>query len=564
MTTTTSTGAASTSGSTSYITSISSGLDTDALIEAAVAQKTARADTIDAKVTANETKVVAYQEVQTLVAAVADAMQSLALPEYSSLGSENAFDNRSGSLTTTSGASVSALAVDVDSEATTGSYSIEVVQLAQAMKIAATAAPSATALGLTGVMSVGVEDGATSAITVTATMTLSDLAKAINAQSATTGVQASLVKLDDTNYQLVLSAIDTNEAITLATVSGDDVAQSIGLTGADGEPANILREAQAAIITVDGATVTRSTNEMTDVIEGVSFSLVNASTEAITLTITADSSAVKTAISDFVTAYNALKQYVLDQSAVSSSGGADEDAVLFADSLLRSLDQNLKTLINGASDSASGDISRLSDIGITWTSDNLLEISDETALNDAILSNAKALESFFETDFTSSDSGLKLLRNDTNQSLDFTLSITTDDTGAITGATADGVDGAFTISGSRLIGATGTAYEGITLILSPASSGDITVSIQQGFANLLTQAMTSYDDSTDSLIQQRIDTIETLNEDLSTRSDAIRTAADTYREKLVAKYAAMEAELTTAKLLQAQIEAILGNTSDDD
>lgn len=557
---------ASTSGSASYITSISSGLDTDALIDAAVAQKTARADTIDAKVTTNTTKISAYQEVQTLVEAVSDAMESLALPAYSSLGSENAFDNRSGSLSAASGATVSGLAVDVDSEAATGVYSIEVVQLAQAMKVAATAAPSTTALGLTGVMSVGVEGGTAAEITVTATTTLSDLAKAINARTSTTGVQASLVKLDDANYQLVLSAVDTNETIVLGAVSGDDVAQSVGLTDVGGGFTNVLREAQPAIITVDGATVTRSTNEMTDVIDGVSFSLAGVTTEPVTLTITADNSGVKTAISDFVTAYNALKQYVLDQQAVSSSGGASDDAVLFADSLLRSLDQSLKTLINGASASASAsaDITRLSDIGITWTSDNLLEISDETTLNDAILSNAKALESFFETDFTSSDSGLKLLRNNTSKSLDFTLSIQTDDSGAITGVTADGDDAAFTISGSRLVGATGTAYEGITFILAPASTGDISVSIQQGFANLLTQAMASYDTSTTSLIQQRIESIETVNEDLSTRSDKIRTDADAYREKLVTKYANMEAELTQAKLLQAQIAAILGNTSDDD
>ena len=555
---------ASTSGSASYITSISSGLDTDALIDAAVTQKTARADTIDAKVTTNTTKISAYQEVQTLVEAVSDAMESLALPAYSSLGSENAFDNRSGSLTTASGATVSGLAVDVDSEAATGVYSIEVVQLAQAMKVATTAVPSTTALGLTGVLSIGVEGGTAAEITVTATTTLSDLAKAINAQTSTTGVQASLVKLDDANYQLVLSAVDTNETIVIGTVSGDDVAQSVGLTDADGGFTNVLRAAQPAIITVDGATVTRSTNEMTDVIDGVSFSLAGVTTEPITLTITADNSGVKTAISDFVTAYNALKQYVLDQQAVSSSGGASDDAVLFADSLLRSLDQTLKTLINGASASASGDITRLSDIGITWTSDNLLEISDETTLNDAILSNAKALESFFETDFTTSDSGLKLLRNNTSKSLDFTLSIQTDTSGAVTGVTANGDDAAFTISGSRLVGATGTAYEGITFILAPASTGDISVSIQQGFANLLTQAMTAYDSSTSSLIQQRIDSIETVNEDLTTRTDKIRTDADTYREKLVTKYANMEAELTQAKLLQAQIAAILGNTSSDD
>jgi flagellar hook-associated protein 2 len=561
---TTSTAGVSTSSGVSYITSTASGLDTDALIEAAVEQKTARADTIDAKVTANEAKIAAYEELQTLVAAVSDAIEGLALPAYSSLGSENSFDSRSASLSRSSGDTVSGLAVDVTSEAITGDYEIEVVQLAQAMKVSASSGSSTDAISVEGVLSLGVEDGEAVEITVTSTMTLSDLAKAINAQSDTTGVQASLITLDSSTVQLVLSATDTNQTIVVSSVSGDDVAQTIGLTDETGAFANTLREAQPSIITVDGATVTRDTNELTDVIEGISLSLSGISDGAVTLTVSTDSSEVKTAITDFIDAYNALKQYILDQSAVSSDGGADEDAVLFADSVMRMLNSTLQTLINSGSDAASDDITMFSDMGITWTSEGLLELSDETALNDAILSNLDAIESFFETDFTTSDSNLKMLANDTTSSLEFTLTIVTDETGAITSAAADGDASAFTVSGSRLIGAEGTIYEGLSFTLSPATAGDISVSIQQGFANLLTQTLTQFDDSSTSLIQERIDSLTDLNTDLSDRADKIREDAETYRTKLVAKYANMEAELEAARLLQEQIEAILGSSDDDE
>lgn len=564
MSTVSSTAGVSTSSGASYITSTASGLDTDALIEAAVAQKTARADTIDAKVTANEAKIAAYEELQTLVAAVSDAVEGLALPAYSSLGSENSFDARSASLTASSGATVTGLAVDVTSDAINGDYEIEVIQLAKAMKVSATAGSSTEAIGVAGVMTLGVEGGTTVDITVTDTMTLSDLAKAINAQSDATGVQASLIKLDSSTVQLVLSATDTNQTIVVSSASGDDVAQTIGLTDETGAFANVLREAQPAIITVDGATVTRDTNELTDVIDGVSLSISSLSDGPTTLTISTDSAAVKTAITDFVTAYNALKQYILDQSAVSSDGGADEDAVLFADSIMRMLDTTLKTMINAGSDSATDDIAMFSDMGITWTSDGLLEISGETALNDAILSNLDALESFFETDFSTSDSNLKMLANNTTRSLDFTLTIVTDDAGAIVSASADGDSAAFTVSGSRLVGAKGSIYEGLSFTLSPATAGDISVSIQQGFANLLGQAMKQFDDSSTSLIQQRIDSITEINNDLSDRSDRIREDAEAYRTRLVTKYANMEAELEAARLLQEQIKAILGASDDDD
>ena len=564
MTTVSSSAAVSSSGTRSYVTSTASGLDTDALIETAVAQKTQRADTLDARVSANEEKISAYQEVQDLVGAIVDAMAELALPEYSSLGSENAFDSRSGSLSTASGDSVSALAVDVDSTAQTGEYELEVVQLAQAMKVAAPGAESSTALGLDGVLRVGAEGESAVDIEVTADMTLSDLSRAINDRSSETGVQSSLIKLDDNSYQLVLSAIDTNAVIEITAVSGDDVAQSIGLTASDGSFTNVLREAQPSIITIDGSTVTRSTNELTDVIEGLSISLSAVSDEPITLKVQSDSSAVKTAITDFVEAYNALKQYVLDQQATADGGGAAEDAVLFADSLLRSLDEQLKTLINSASPSSSDGVSRLSDIGITWTEDAMLEVTDESALNDAILSNLEGVEALFETRYETSNDGLKLLRNETTRSFDFTLSVTTDGSGAITSVSADGDSAAFTVSGSRLIGAEGTIYEGLTLTLSPASSGDISVSIQQGFANLLVETLKAYGTDSDSLIEQRIQSLETLNDDLTTRSDRIRDQAEAYRERLVNKYANMEAELEAAKLLQAQIEALLGSDDSDD
>lgn len=559
-----STAGVSTTASASYITSTASGLDTDALIEAAVAQKAAPADTIDARITANAATVAAYEELQTLVGAVSDAVASLAMPTYSSLGSENAFDARAASLAAPSGATVTGLAVDVASEALTGDYEIEVLQLAAAMKVSAVAGSSSAAIGAVGVMSLGVEGGPTAEISVTATTTLSDLAKAINAQSDVTGVQASLIMLDPTTAQLVLSATDTNQMLVVSSVSGADVGQAIGLTDGSGAFAHVLREAQPAIITVDGAVVTRDTNELTDVIAGVSLSLSGLSDGPTTLTITTDSSAVKTAVTDFVEAYNALKQYMLDQSALSSSGGADEDAVLFADPVMRMLDTTLQTLINAGSEAASDDITLFSDMGITWGANGLLEITDETALNDAILSDLDAVERFFETEVSVSDSNLKLLANNTTRSLAFTLSITTDETGAITGAAADGDSAAFIVSGSRLIGAKGSIYEGLSFTLSPAAAGDLSVSIRQGFANTLVETLKQFDDSATSLVQQRIDALTQNNADLSERSDRIRANAEAYRVRLVSKYANMEAELEAARLLQAQIKAILGASDDND
>ncbi|MBP7705119.1 MAG: flagellar filament capping protein FliD [Caulobacter sp.] len=553
----------STSSTASYVSSMVSGLDTDSLVEAAVAQKTARADTMEAKVEANEAKIAAYQELQGLVSDISDALSGLKSTTYSALGSGNAFDDKSASLSASDGSTATSyLSVDVESSAAAGEYDLTVVQLAKAMKIAGATADGTTALGLTGGFSIGVEGGEASTIAVTADMTLEDIADALADVSAKTGVNATLIKISSTEYRLVLTAADTDVAIVASVTDGDDVLSAIGLTGEEGAFANVIQDAQPAIITVDGVTVSRSTNELTDVIRGVSISL-EAATEGqtITLAIEPDYAAVKTAVTDFITAYNALRAFISTQQTVESDGSVAEDAVLFADSVLRTLGKAVSGLITGSGD---GDISGLSDLGITINASNQLVLSDETALNNAILSNADAFQAFFETQFATSNSALKLMTNDSTLSLDFTLEVTVGGDGAISDVTVDGVAGLFTVSGSRITGAKGTIYEGLTFALAAASSTSIDVSIQQGFADLMVNLMDAYGDSGSGLLQMRIDSLETIDTDLQTRADKIRSDGEAYRQVLINKYAAMEAEIQAAELLQQQIEAILGGGSDDD
>jgi len=566
MTTTTSTSTVVTSGSTTYISSTASGLDTDALIEAAVEQKTARADTIDAKITANEAKISAYETLQGLLSDISDALSDLASPDYSALGASNAFDQKAAYLTASDGSDATdVLAVSADDSAVAASYTIEVEQLAKAMKVAASAQDKTAALGLEGVFSIGTGE-ASAEIEVTSDMTLEDIAEAIEAVSDDTGVSATLIQVSSGSYQMVLSAADTNTEIVASTVSGDDVLAGIGLTDADGAFATVLQAAQPAIITIDGVQVTSDTNELTDVVDGLSISLLQTTDEGstITLDIEPNYETVKTAITDFITAYNALRDFVTTQQTVSSDGEVADDAVLFADTLLRSLTRTLSSILTSSSASATGDFDHLSDLGVTFDSGNYLELTDETALDDALLSNLADLEGFFETSFEASDSGLKLLKNETTRSFDFTLDVTMDGDGTITGATVDGQDGLFTVDGSRIVGVEGTIYEGLSFALTATADTSIDIAITQGFANQIVNLLDAYADTSSGLIQSQIDNLTDVDTQLSTRAERIRTEAESYREKLIAKYATMETEVSAAKLLQQQIEAILNGSSSDD
>lgn len=560
----TTTSSVSTSGSTTYLTGTISGLDTDSLIEAAVAQKTARADTIDAKVTANETKIASYQSLQTLLQAISDSMTALAGTTYSSVTTTtNAFDEKSAYLTASDGTdATSVIAVDADSDAVAASYEITVTQLAKAMKVTSSAQTSGTALNLSGVVSIGVDGGTAADITVTSIMTVSDIAAAINAKTSTTGVTATLIT-SSTGTRLVMSTSDTNQQITMSSVSGDDIGQSLGLTDASGAFANVLQAAQPSIVTIDGVEIESDGNELTDVIPGLSISLMQATTgQTITLDIEANYDDIKTAITDFIDAYNALRAFVVTNQTVGADGTVADDAVLFADGILRDVNRQLNALLGGSSGS-DDELTDLSALGITLNSANQLELSDETSLDNLLLTDLSSVAAFFETKFEASDSNLKLLKNDTTLSYDFDLEVTVTD-GAISSVSVDGDSSLFTISGSRIVGATGSIYEGLSFALANPTSGTISVQITQGFANLITSLMSDYANTTTGVIQQRINTLDTVNADLTEQSESIRDSAETYRTKLIAKYSAMETELYAAQILQEQIKAILGASSDDD
>ena len=556
----------STSGSSTYLTGTISGLDTEALIEAAVTQKTARADTLDAKVTTNTTKISAYQTLQGLLDDITGAMSSLKSTTYSSLSTNtgNAFDDKTAYLTASDGADATdIIAVSADSDAVAASYEVTVTQLAKAMKVASDSHDTSTALGASGDFTIGIAGGTSATIAVTSDMALSALAQAINDQSATTGVGATLLKVSGGEYKLVLSAADTNVDIEILDDSG--AVAAIGLVNDNGDFANVLQAAQPAIATIDGVAITSDSNQLTDTIPGLAISLaqVTSANQTIILDVEANYADIKTAITDFIDAYNALRDFVDTNSEVSADGAVAEDAVLFADSLLRGVTKELSSILGEDAGSAGDGVTNLAALGITLNADNKLELSDETTLDNLLLSDLDSLRAFFESKFTTSDSALKLIKNTSTASVDFTLDVTVTD-GAISDVTVGGQSGLFTVSGSRIVGAAGTIYEGLSFALVAQESVSIDVTLTQGFADLVTTRLDAYANASSGMIQREIERLNDANGDLSDKSTQIRDDAESYRTRLIAKYSAMEQELYAAQVLQQQIKSILGNSSESD
>jgi flagellar hook-associated protein 2 len=568
MTTTTSatTGTVNTSGGAAYLTGTASGLDTTALITAAIAQKTAPAVSLDAKITANTARITAYQSLQSLIGGLSTSMSALASSTFSSVATAtNAFQAKAVTLTSSDSTTATAyLAVSADSGAAATTSTISVDQLATAQKVASSAMASSAALDMTGAFSLADGSGTAQTISVTPDMTLGDIASAINAVATTSGVSASLIQVAAGSYRLVLSANDTNSPITAAATSGSDVLNGLGLTDAGGAFVTVLQEAKPSLVTIDGVQLSSDTNNLTDAVSGLDLTLLKTTAPGATLNMAVqpDYGGVKTAITSFITAYNSLRDFVNTNQAVGADGAAASTAVLFADPLLRDAGQHLNALLFGDTASATGSIRNLADLGITLDADNKLVLSSESTLDNALLGDISQVSSLFQSSFTTSDSALKVLQNTSTSAFHFRLDVTADSSGVLTGASIGGDSSLFSVSGNRIVGTKGGPYDGLSFALVASGDSAIDVDIAPGLANQITTYASQYGDSNSGLVQQQIAALTTQDTAWKTNADKIRADAATYQARLVTKYANMEAEVSAAKVMQAQIAAILnGNSS---
>jgi flagellar hook-associated protein 2 len=133
--------------------------------------------------------------------------------------------------------------------------------------------------------------------------TLADIRDLINNASGNTGVTASILK-DDSGNRLLLNADDSGSVDFISvSYSATDPFSFLDLnTDRDGDLSFTAADLDAEL-TVDGIfTATRSSNTITDVVEGVTINLVDAGTA--TLTVAENLGAVEGAVQSFVDAYN--------------------------------------------------------------------------------------------------------------------------------------------------------------------------------------------------------------------------------------------------------------------
>ncbi|MDX3972239.1 MAG: flagellar filament capping protein FliD [Bradyrhizobium sp.] len=538
-------------------TTNSSSIDWSALIQAAVDAKTAQADTISTTITNNEAKISAYQTLQSDLKTLYSGLASLSTAVVNSL-STSAFATRAASIGSTGDVSASsALSMSIKNGAAIGDHTLTISQIATAQKVSGASQSSQTdELGYSGTFSIGLEGGATSDITVTSTMSLQDVVDAINAQTSTTNVQASIVQVSSTSFQMVLTGTADAADIIYSSTSGDDIMNELGVTDSSGSFTNVIQEAQSAEFTLDGISMTRDTNDITDVLSGVTFSLLQATPDGTSLNISieTDTSQIQSALETFVTNYNAFRDEVIAQQTTATDGTADSSAVLFGDGTMRNIMDALQNALN----STVGGMT-MADLGLSFNEKNELEL-DTSTLSEILSTNLSGVTELLSAQTTTSSSQLSVVNTGTSPQ-SFTLELTVDSDGNLSSASVGGDSSLFTVSGTTIIGASGSIYAGMAFTYSGSTSQSITVTSTTGIASQIYQIAKDYSSSTGAL-QTQITSLTTRDDELQQKVDDINSAAATLQSQLQTQYAKYQAAIESANSTLDYLKALLNNSSD--
>lgn len=537
-------------------TSTSTSVDWSALITAAVNAKLVQATTISTTITANEAKISAYQTLQTDLSTLSSGLSSLATSVVNSLAT-NVFATRTATLSSTGDVSASsALSMSVSNGAATGDHTLTISQIATAHKVVGTSQSSQTSeLGYSGTFSIGLAGGTTSDVTIDSTMSLQDIVDSINAQTSTTNVQASIVQVSSGSYEMVLTGTEDAADITYSSTSGDDILNKLGVTDSTGAFADVLQTSQAAEFTLDGISMTRDTNDITDVLTGVTFNLLQATTDGATVNISIepDTSQIETAVETFVTNYNTFRDAVIAQRATGSDGTAASSAVLFGDGTMRDIMYALQNALN----STVGGLT-MADLGLSFNEKNELEL-DTSTLSEILSSNLSGVTTLLSAQTKTSSSQLTVVNTGTSPQ-SFTLDLTVDSDGNLSSASVGGDASLFTVSGTTIIGVAGTAYAGMAFTYSGSTSQSITVTSTQGIATQLYQISKTYSSSSGAL-QTLITNLTDHDDKLQQKVDDIESAASAYQTQLQTQYASYQAAIESANNTLTYLKALLNSSS---
>ena len=369
---------------------LASGIDTNALIDAM--SKASRAQKVDPLTK----EVTNLTDTDTTLETLKDKFSALkdSIYNFSTISG----GGLSKTATSTNEAYVGATAAN---SAVNGSYSVTVSQLARNGTVSFGHSFATTTDTLTaGSISIDVGTGSdkkTITYTSTGTQTAADFVASFNEQSAANGncATASIVNVGTSgspDYRVMISS--NNSGTTKGTL-----AITSSITELDPlDVATATTAAQNASFSINGVSIIRENNAVSDVITGITFNLQGAGSA--TVTVADDITATATKIQDWVDKYNDIITFVTENNQIIRDDSGSEVKNVFKPLADTSIDDNAVQSFRDALASIHSEISGtavniMADLGITTQRDGTLKF-DKTQFETAMAASPSSVNSVLQ------------------------------------------------------------------------------------------------------------------------------------------------------------------------
>lgn len=289
------------------------------------------------------------------------------------------------------------ISATASSSASAGVYQVQVTQLADRDSYTFDGFDSKTnSLNGGSPLTITVTKGGTSTELTVSSPTMSNIAETIN----------------DSNLGITANVIDTGAAsgryvLSVSGETGSDNAFSISSAVMTGQAQQTT--AKNANFSVNGVSITNASNSISTAVAGINLDLKGTFASE-TITVTRDTSTIKTEIKNLVTVYNEARKIFSSLR----TGSDPEDPLIgsmSSDSVFRTVENTFRSSFTTVSSTPSGDINYWADIGLSVQRDGTLALKEDrldtvlsTSLSDVI--TALTADTEDQTDIGDASRGL--------------------------------------------------------------------------------------------------------------------------------------------------------------
>ncbi len=474
-----------------------------------------------AQVELEEEKLNAFQDLKSQLQVFKNSLASI--------NTESRFISNKGEFSKTSGDG-DVVEINPTSLSTSGSFTLEVTQLAKESKITSAGFESITSEIQQGIFEIKVGDKTTFIQIDSSNNSLDGLRLAINNSGA--DVQASFINdgSGSTPVRLLLSGTKTGAE---NSVTARLFTSSIGTGEFDAMTFTETQTAQDALLKLDGIDIVKSSNTVNDVVQGTILNLVSIGSG--TIEVKTDREEIKTKIFDFVDGYNQLFEFLRDQLTFDEE--TLETGLLFGNFMVQNLQNTLRSVTTGEIDGLKGANSFLAQIGITTQSDGTL-IVDSTKLDEALLGDSQSVAELFASKGIASNSAVTFVGfTDKTQAGSFEVRVL----GGVPQLRKIGEPNFTnaTGTGNFFAGAEGTSAEGLNFRIGTSVDGDYgTIDLTMGVAEQLNSEISALLDTTqngplESEIKTVTNTIDDLNETIFDMDERLELFEQNIRDRFI-------------------------------